>query len=121
MSIEYTKHQPLGSWSEKGMEPRDKKVTLIHPSEADNYTKRELIEYLHEAAPRDMVTYLGLFGNWRNVVKAKSVNEIHDAVAETWQRRGGDSFEHCAGDGPRDEDMGRAMPPLAWMQLDPHQ
>eukprot|EP00930_Biecheleria_cincta_P023232 TRINITY_DN16817_c0_g3_i2.p1 TRINITY_DN16817_c0_g3~~TRINITY_DN16817_c0_g3_i2.p1 ORF type:complete len:969 (+),score=241.26 TRINITY_DN16817_c0_g3_i2:83-2989(+) len=115
----YTQDLPLGSWTGESMEPADRKVKLIHPDRAKDYKKRDIIEYISKAAPREMVVRLGLMGSMKNAVKSKGVGELHEAVAEVWHLRGGALLEAHEVDGPiqnlkgseeHHEDTGPAMP-----------
>ncbi|CAK9072767.1 unnamed protein product [Durusdinium trenchii] len=60
---------------------------------AQTKSKRELIEYLMQTAPRDMLARLRLLGTVKNAVKSKTQAEMLEAVKEVWRLRARDNVE----------------------------
>jgi len=86
--IEYEVDLPPDAWdSQRGGEPRNEDRLLIRPEDVGRYEKRELIEYLLDAAPRKIVSQYNLLGQLKNVIKSKSTAELKQAVQDTWDWR----------------------------------
>merc|ERR1712060_668681 len=71
--LKYNIDLPLGVWFGDKGKPMEEGVLLIHPKDAEACTKRQLIEYLLKAAPRELLMRHGLLGKLKNTVKTKSL------------------------------------------------
>jgi len=84
--IEYDVSLPPDAWDAHAGHPVNEDRLLIRPEDVDKYEKRELVEYLREAAPRKIVLEYRLLGDIKNVVKARSTTELRRAVKKTLQK-----------------------------------
>lgn len=87
---------PLWIWARPQAQKPDVAVPLISPSHIKNYTKRQLLEYLCEAALRETMLRHQLSGSVKNLLKSKGMSEVAAAVTETWQLRCGGACTICA-------------------------
>jgi len=61
----------LGAWAGPEAQVADESVPSIHPSMVVQYSKRQLVEYLHNAAPLEILMRYSLFGSATNAMKPK--------------------------------------------------
>eukprot|EP00971_Amphidinium_carterae_P018869 371709-Amphidinium_carterae.1 len=87
VSSSYSVTLPLGVWSGEKAKAAEPDVPIIRPSDGHKYTKRDLIKYLHSAAPRDILMKYSLLGNIKNTVKGNSTANLLSAVKETFEIR----------------------------------
>lgn len=87
LHLVYDVEVPLGIWCGNKADPVDPHTPLWRPEDVERHTKRELLEYLHKAAPREILLRHDLLGNIKNKVKARGIPQLRDAVAETWHVR----------------------------------
>jgi hypothetical protein len=78
---------PLGAWSAERAQPADPDVPLIPAEHSQYYTKREIIEYLHKAAPREILLKHKLLGNMKNTLKSKGGDLLKEALKDTLDSR----------------------------------
>eukprot|EP00928_Gymnodinium_smaydae_P043778 TRINITY_DN29273_c0_g1_i2.p1 TRINITY_DN29273_c0_g1~~TRINITY_DN29273_c0_g1_i2.p1 ORF type:complete len:683 (-),score=104.20 TRINITY_DN29273_c0_g1_i2:283-2331(-) len=91
MQLKYDIDVPIGAWRGGSSAAKDPGTPLLDPEAAANFTKRELLEYLQKAAPKEILHKYHLLGQMKNMVRTKAHPEIMDAVRETWTVRGGAS------------------------------
>lgn len=89
MTMTYTQEVPMGIWTGESNEPADPEYPLMSPEEAQTKTKRELIDYLSRAAPRDVLARMKLLGDIKNAVKSTGQPGLLAAVQDVWVSRGG--------------------------------
>ncbi|CAL1158472.1 unnamed protein product [Cladocopium goreaui] len=89
MTMTYTQEVPMGIWTGESNEPADPEYPLMPPEEAQTKTKRELIDYLSRAAPRDVLARMKLLGDIKNAVKSTGQPGLLAAVQDVWVSRGG--------------------------------
>jgi len=87
LHMKYEIRLPLGAWSGDKIQPADPGVPLIPPDHAQCYTKREIIEYLHKAAPREILLKHNLLGNMKNTLKSKGSETLREALRDTMDSR----------------------------------
>lgn len=103
LCLKYDVRIPLGAWARAKAAPVDPTAPLLSPASITGRTKRELIEYLRKAAPREILMRHGLLGSINNTVKCKGYHELARAVAETWLVRGGYQSESPHADSAEDD------------------
>jgi len=87
LTLKYDIQLPLGAWSGEKAQPADPDVPLIPVEDADCYTKRELVNYLHQAAPREILLKHNLLGNMKNTLKSKGSESLKQALQDTMDAR----------------------------------
>mmetsp|Transcript_62706 Transcript_62706/g.149601 ORF Transcript_62706/g.149601 Transcript_62706/m.149601 type:complete len:424 (+) Transcript_62706:146-1417(+) len=85
MDVSYDAHLPLGIWH--GDKPLSSEVALIDPQDTGKYSKRQLILYLTEAAPQEVLLRYRLVGQVHNILKSNTLDTLTRAVAETFKAR----------------------------------
>jgi len=85
--FEYNLQLPLGIWSGGTAQPADPTEPLIPAEDVQCYTKREVIRYLQQAAPREILIKHNLLGNIKNTLKSKGVESLKEAVKDTMEAR----------------------------------
>jgi len=88
-NLHYNIKLKLGIWSRGGGDPRCPTLALIHPDDVQGMTKNDILFYLRQAAPSEILIENNLLGRGRNTIKGKSVPDMHRFVADTWEVRGG--------------------------------
>jgi len=87
LTLKYDINLPLGIWSGEKAQPIDPSLPLIPPEDAECYTKRELIQYLQQAAPREILLKHNLLGNMKNALKSKGTESLREALRDTLDSR----------------------------------
>lgn len=87
LHLKYDIALPLGAWAGERAQPADPSAPLMDLEGARGLTKRELVEYLKKAAPREILMRHGVMGNIQKVIKVKPLQALLDAVEETWDAR----------------------------------
>jgi len=87
MHFESDLELPLGVWEDDDNRPAEPDHPLIPPHDCRGLSKRELIEYLQQAAPRGLLLKQQLLGNMESSMKRNSMAALLAAVDETWRVR----------------------------------
>eukprot|EP00927_Polykrikos_kofoidii_P024483 TRINITY_DN22255_c1_g1_i1.p1 TRINITY_DN22255_c1_g1~~TRINITY_DN22255_c1_g1_i1.p1 ORF type:complete len:351 (-),score=45.09 TRINITY_DN22255_c1_g1_i1:110-1162(-) len=84
-------------------EPRivNPELAIISLTEAANLTKRQLVSYLMQAAPREVLVDHSLVGPADRIVRSSNFANLLRAAAIVWERRRVDSTSTVAGGGGR--------------------
>lgn len=93
LSLKYDIEVPRGAWFGGRPQPANPDTPLMSPDVARNHTKKELIDYLQKAAPKDFLVKNSIYGKMKNITKAKTFDELVEAVAVTWHARRGTTLE----------------------------
>eukprot|EP00930_Biecheleria_cincta_P000540 TRINITY_DN1011_c0_g1_i1.p1 TRINITY_DN1011_c0_g1~~TRINITY_DN1011_c0_g1_i1.p1 ORF type:complete len:743 (-),score=118.34 TRINITY_DN1011_c0_g1_i1:113-2341(-) len=89
MHFSYDIDLPIGAWDAEEPGPAEPDHPLLSPEDARKHTKREMIEYLLKAAPRNLLLQHRLKGKMSKSLKSKSTDTVLAAVEETWKLRMG--------------------------------
>jgi len=84
LTLSYSVTLPLGIWWGERTRAIGPDVVIIHPDDADTYTKRELITYLRRVGRRELLMSYRLLGHMRNCMKCISTAQLHQAVHEAF-------------------------------------
>lgn len=84
---------PLGIW--EGKPALNPELALMSPEEAQQCSKKVLIEYLRKAAPRELLLKHSLLGEIRNVKKVHNTTTLVAAVRDLWERTQQSTFEEA--------------------------
>eukprot|EP00434_Breviolum_minutum_P044552 symbB.v1.2.039802.t1/scaffold6793.1/size15506/1 len=87
MHFSYDVELPLGSWDCCKTGPMEPRAELLSPEVARTLPKRNLVEYLHKAAPREILVRYRLLGSMRKILKMKTHEQVMEVVEQTWQTR----------------------------------
>ncbi|CAK9085613.1 unnamed protein product [Durusdinium trenchii] len=93
MHFEYKQELPFGVWywSPENREPENPNSPLMPYEVAQTKSKRELIEYLVQTAPKDVLARTRLLGTMKNALKKRTHNDMLEAVKEVWNLRAGEN------------------------------
>jgi len=89
MQFESYLELPPGIWDYSETGPAEPEHPLVSPKDCDKFTRRELIEYLLKAAPRDLVVKHQLLQSMKKSLKNLSTEAVVAMVNETWRIRTG--------------------------------
>jgi len=84
---------PPGVWVGPGAQVANDTVPLMDPSTVEQYSKRQLVEYLRQAAPLEILMRYNFLGSFQNAMNSNGASKLADAVNETWKLRGGAAHE----------------------------
>ena len=84
MNFKYTVELPLGSWHCGKLGPAEPDAVLIPLERARVLPKRQILENLAKAAPKEILIRRGMLGNIKKLLKMKTHEAVLAALEEAW-------------------------------------